>query len=78
MILTIHNLAKAYSVLPSEALQRATTFDLHVLDINSRWNKYQQEQQEKGQHNTIAPKSKQYTQESLQAMIDRVKNKERK
>ena len=43
MILTLNNLAKAYKLLPSEALARATTFDLYVLDVASRHVKYQQE-----------------------------------
>lgn len=77
MILTIHNLAKAYGVLPSEALATATTFDLYVLDVHSKWMSHQQEKQQ-SQHNQVSPKPKQYSQETLQAMLDRVKKKERK
>ena len=43
MILTIHNLAKTYMLLPSEVLGRATTFDLYVLDTHSRFIKYQEQ-----------------------------------
>lgn len=42
MILTVHNLAKTYMLLPSEVLGRATTFDLYVLDTYSRYIKYQE------------------------------------
>ena len=37
MILTLDNLAHRYNVLPSEALSRATTFDLMVLDVSTRY-----------------------------------------
>ena len=30
-------------MLPSEALGRATTFDLYVLDISTRWLRHRQE-----------------------------------
>lgn len=75
MVLTIHNLAKAYGVLPSEALATATTFDLYVLDVHSKWTAHQHEQQQ-NQHNPIAPKTRQHSQESLQAMIQRVREQE--
>ena len=43
MILTLNNLAKEYGLLPSEALSRATTFDLYVLDVSTRWVSYRQD-----------------------------------
>jgi len=30
-------------LLPSEALSRATTFDLYVLDVSTRWLTYRQD-----------------------------------
>lgn len=69
MILSLHNLAKTYKLLPSEALQRGTTFDLYVLDAHHRYIKYQ-EAKEQG---VVVPKKTQHTQEELQAMIDRVR-----
>ncbi len=30
-------------MLPSEALSRATTFDLYVLDVSTRWITYKQD-----------------------------------
>lgn len=46
LMLSLHNLAKEYSVLPSEALERATTFDFTVLDLAARWEnkKYKESQ----------------------------------
>lgn len=43
MILSLDNLAHRYHCLPSEVLERATTFDFHVLDVSTRWSRYQQE-----------------------------------
>ena len=43
MILTLNNLAKEYGLLPSEALGRATTFDLYVLDVSTRWLSHRQD-----------------------------------
>ena len=45
MLLTLHNLAKTYKMLPSEALGRATTFDLYILDTFHRYSKYQERQE---------------------------------
>lgn len=71
MILTVHNLAKEYGLLPSQALATASTFDLYVLDIHTRWLKYQQDKAE----GKAAPQTtKQFTQEELKAMIDRTRN----
>ena len=43
MILSLDNLAAKYHLLPSEALERATTFDLYVLDTSARWVRHQQD-----------------------------------
>jgi hypothetical protein len=43
MLLSLDNLAKRYGLLPSEALGRATTFDLYVLDVSSKFQNYLQE-----------------------------------
>lgn len=71
MILTLHNLAKTYKVLPSEALARGTTFDLHVLDTYHRYVKYQ-ENKEKGL--IQSPKRPKLSQEQMKAMLERAKN----
>ena len=73
MILTVHNLAKEYAVLPSEALVRSNTFDLYVLDVATRWQIYQQKQAEKGNKMPNMPHN--LTQEEMQAMLNRVKSR---
>lgn len=79
MLLTLHNLAKTYKMLPSEALARATTFDLHILDTFHRYSKYQ-EAKNAGKAAPIKPKN--FSQEQLKAMLKRAKEfvppKERK
>lgn len=56
MVLTIHNLAKTYKMLPSEVLASASTFDLYVLDLATRHTRRQQEIAEKGHPNKKIPK----------------------
>ena len=74
MLLTLHNLAKTYKMLPSEALARATTFDLYILDTFHRYSKYQEERQ-KGNH-TMAQGMKKpaLSIDQLKAMNERAKN----
>jgi hypothetical protein len=75
MILTIHNLAENYKCLPTEAMARATTFDLYVLDVHTKWLKYQHEQEKarQGQGKTKGQVFKQprLSQEQLKAMMER-------
>ena len=40
-MLTLDNLASRYHILPSEAAMRADTFDVYVMDLSSKWNRYQ-------------------------------------
>ena len=42
-MLTLDNLACRYHCLPSEALRRASTFDLYVLDLSAKWEKHKQD-----------------------------------
>lgn len=71
MILSIHNLAENYKCLPTEVLERATTFDLYVLDVHTRWLKYQHERQQ-GQNS--APRAPKLSQEQLRAMMERARS----
>jgi hypothetical protein len=64
MLLTLDNLAHRYNCLPSEALGRATTFDLYVLDVSARYSKYQNEIQDGG-----TPKGKLPSQQEMIDMI---------
>jgi len=70
MILTLDNLAHRYKCLPSEALANATTFDLYVLDVSTKWENHR---------NAVANgevKSKQPTQEEMLSMIARARSEE--
>jgi hypothetical protein len=71
MIITLHTLAKTYKMLPSEALDRATTFDLFVLDAYHRHQRYQEAKQ---QGKSIAPVTPRLSQEQMRAMIEQAKN----
>ena len=70
MILTLDNLAERYKMLPSEALDRATTFDLYVLDVSSRWVKYQHELAD-NKSKGLGPPAPRLSQEQLRAMMQR-------
>jgi len=72
MLLTIDNLAHRYNCLPSEALARATTFDLHVLDLSAKWRNHQTDvangvETDKSNHNL--------TQEEMLDMLKRARGK---
>ena len=43
MLLTLDNLAFRYHCLPSEALSRANTLDLYVLDVSAKWARHRQD-----------------------------------
>lgn len=72
MLLTLDNLAHRYNCLPSEALSRASTFDLRVLEIHGLWEKRQRDVAEGKIPAKATPK---LSQEQMMAMIARVKNK---
>ncbi len=73
MVITLDNLAHRYNCLPSEALARANTFDLYVLDLSTKWVKYRNDVQE---GRAPGPSSKQLTVEQMQAMIARTRSKD--
>jgi hypothetical protein len=54
-------MAKHYGVLPSDVINRATTFDLQVYDVSLTW-----EQHQRDEVNGVAP---QYSQEQLLEII---------
>lgn len=72
MVLTLDNLAHRYNCLPSEALARATTLDLYVLDISAKWSKYQSEKAEGKTSTTITPN---LSVDEMKGMIERVKER---
>jgi len=74
LMITLDNLAHRYNILPSEALGRATSFDLYVLNVSTQWHNYKHREAESG--GTKPPPK--LTQEQMQAMMASVRNKERK
>ena len=72
MLLSLDNLAHRYHVLPTEALARGTTFDLYVLDLGTKWVKYQQEQADL-EARGIKTTARQPSQEEMLAMIERTR-----
>ena len=72
MLLTIDNLANRYGILPSEALERGSTFDLHVLDLSSKWIRHQQDESENS--NSRSSSSKKLTKEQMFKMMEHAKN----
>ena len=67
MMISLHNLSKEYGTLPGETLSRASTFDLQVLNIATRWEnkKYEDQQVEAGLANK---KPKALSKKDLDAM----------
>jgi hypothetical protein len=76
MILSLDNLAAKYHLLPSEALERATTFDLYVLDTGARWIRYQHELAESNAKGGPPPTPK-LTEAQMKAMIAKVKERKK-
>lgn len=70
LILVIDSLGKRYGMLPTEALMRANTFDLYVMDAVLAFENYQHK---KAMNNgrEVLPE---YTEDELLAMFN--KNKE--
>lgn len=73
MMITIDNMAQRYSLLPSEALSRATTFDLAVMDAAVRWQKIQRDKSE-GRH---TPTKALPTVEEMKALVKQVKERKK-
>lgn len=76
MLVTLDNLAHRYKILPSEALERASSFDLYVLNVSTQWHNYKQEQASAQQQGKPGPVK--LTQNELKLMLDAVRNKEQK
>jgi hypothetical protein len=68
MLLSIDAIGKRYSLLPSEVMEKASTFDLVVLDASLGYQSYIQDRAE---GKKIAPK---LSQEEMMAAMERVRN----
>lgn len=71
MIVTLDALATRYHILPSEALDRATTFDLWIMDAATSYQDYMRKKAENGGKDPVS----QPTQEQMLKMIQRVREK---
>jgi hypothetical protein len=71
MLITLHSLAHTYKMLPSECLDRASTFDLYVMDTFHRYQIYQEKKAQGG-----APPAPKMTQEQMKAMLAKARSKE--
>lgn len=75
MLLTLDNLAHRYNLLPSEALARASTFDLRVMDIRTHFDKKQYEEDQARREGRPVPSRQKLTQEQMLSMIQQVREK---
>ena len=71
MLLSIHNIAERYGQLPSHVLASADTFDMHVLDLATRYEARQQAIRD-GKPLPVSPN---ITQERMLDMIKQVKER---
>lgn len=62
----IDTMADRYKILPSEVMNRATTFDIYVMDAALSYRNYQQKKQEGKLAETLST-------EELQEMMQRAK-----
>lgn len=70
MLLTLDNLAQRYKCLPGEALSRATTFDLRVLEVQAQWDRRQRDIAEGKIPARAVPK---LSQQQMTAMLAKVR-----
>jgi len=73
MFVTIDNLASRYGFLPSEVLEKGTTFDLQVLDISTQYDIYLREKNDKKKTFTAPPPPPELSKEKMDSMIKKVK-----
>jgi hypothetical protein len=73
MLITLDNLAHRYNCLPSEALERCTTFDLKVLDTSTKWHNYKNEQENARLNPESKKKPEDFSQDQLKAILNTVK-----
>ena len=66
-LVSLDRLASRYHLLPSQALESGTTFDLYVMDVAVRYERYRHEIE------TGAKKETNLSHQQMQAMIDRVR-----
>ena len=73
MMITIDNLAHRYGCLPSEIVNRATTFDLEILHVSSKWEIESRKRADRGEKFTAQP-----SEETMLEMVKRAKDVQNK
>lgn len=68
-MITIDNLAHRYGCLPSEIITNATTFDLEVLHVSSKWEIESRKRAERGETTSSAT----ITQDKMLQMVENAK-----
>jgi len=76
MMLSLDNLAHRYGILPSEALERASTLDLRVLEVSSKWETRKQRLEKEPEKVKAEDETKKYGQDKLKEMMDSVRKGE--
>ena len=71
MIVTLDSMSTRYHLLPSEVMDRATTFDLWIMDAATSFHEYQRKKADNGGRDP-APR---LNQEQMLEMIKRVKER---
>ena len=74
-MVSLDALAQRYNLLPTEALERATTFDMRVMEIGNRYQNRRQTMAQGGLPQRARPKLKE---QDMRAMIEKVKQNPRK
>ncbi len=71
-MISLHNLAERYHLLPSEILERGNTLDLQVLDIATKWE-IRQKQIAEGKLPKSGKDPNAYTVDELQEILKKTK-----
>lgn len=68
-MIAIGHLAKTYGMLPSEVMDRASTFDLMITDVYATWENHQL-----NKSSGRAPSTSDYKIEDLKAVMEKARN----
>ena len=74
MVLVVDSISKRYGVLPSDLMSRGSSFDVYVSDLALQYEQYQMRRASGVESATLTPD---LSQEEMQAMIDRVRNRKK-
>ena len=71
LILTVDGLGKRYGMLPSEAMERGTTFDLFIMDAAMSFENYHHKKAMNNGEGSVPDLSE----DEMKAILDKVKGK---